>query len=238
MSRRYKIGILGASGRMGKKLQSLVLDSEVSQNDFQLVFAASGPNDPRFNQIESAGMDILIDFSAVPSSLKVAKLCAKLKIPMLICTTGFDAKQIGQLTRDLKNVPWALVPNTSLGVYALKRVTRLLSTLLPSDFHFEIVEMHHAEKKDAPSGTAKLLADDIKTLRKTPNLPVHSIRGGTEVGEHRVIALGPDERIEFVHRAQDRQLFAHGALKLAKALLARKAKRSGAPYSADELFEG
>jgi dihydrodipicolinate reductase len=84
MNRRLKIGILGASGKMGKKLHGLVMDHADYQDTYHLVFAASGPNDPRFALLETTDMDVLIDFSAVASTLAAAKICARKKIPFLI----------------------------------------------------------------------------------------------------------------------------------------------------------
>jgi len=223
-AKRIKVGILGATGKMGKKLHYLILDQPEYRDKFQLVYAASGPNDPRFELLAGSGAEVLIDFSSPKSSLKAASICGHHKIPLLICTTGFDFKQLETLKSSLKNVAWANVPNTSLGVFAFKNIVGQLAAKLPDSFHFEIVEVHHEHKKDAPSGTAKIIAQEIQNSRKQITVPMHSIRGGTEVGEHRVIALGQNESIELVHRASDRKVFAHGALRLAQALLKFRSK--------------
>jgi 4-hydroxy-tetrahydrodipicolinate reductase len=223
-SKRIKVGILGATGKMGKKLHYLILDQPEYRDLFQLVYAASGPNDPRFEMLAGSGAEVLIDFSSPKSSLKAAAICGQHKIPFLMCTTGFDLKQLEILKHNLKNVAWANIPNSSLGVFAFKNIVGQLASALPDSFHFEIVEVHHEHKKDAPSGTAKILAQEIQNSRKQAIVPTHSLRGGTEVGEHRVIALGQDESIELVHRASDRKVFAHGALRLAQALLKCRSK--------------
>lgn len=184
MSRRIKIGILGATGRMGKKLHYLILDEPEYRDQFQFVYAASGPNDPRFKLMAESGMDVLIDFSSPSSSVKASAICGKNKIPMLVCTTGFDTKQLSSLKVQLKTVAWANVPNASLGVYSFKKALRLIAKSLPPTFHFEIIEIHHEHKKDAPSGTAKVLASEIMNSRNVSNVPIHSLRGGSEVGEH------------------------------------------------------
>src|SRR5690606_3368222 len=120
--------------------------------------------------------------------------------------------------------------------FALKQAANKLASLLPAEYSIEVIDVHHQKKKDAPSGTAKLLVSEIQNASKKFNrqIPVHSLRGGTEVGEHRVLVLGPDERLELSHHAQDRSLFAHGAIRLAKSLMRLRAK--GRAYTVDELF--
>jgi 4-hydroxy-tetrahydrodipicolinate reductase len=98
----------------------------------------------------------------------------------------------------------------------------------------EIVESHHKLKKDAPSGTAKLLLAEISNAGAPSNAAIHALRGGTEVGEHTIEFFGPDERVRLEHRAQDRRLFARGALELARRLTKKKARAKA--YSAEELF--
>lgn len=236
MKKQIKVGLLGASGKMGKHLQELIVNHPDYNNDYQLVFACSGPNDPRFALIESYTPDVLIDFSAPPATLKMAKLCAQLKVPMLICTTGFSATQLTQLKKLFRKVPYAIVPNTSLGVYVFRGAIMQAAKQLPSDYAIEIVETHHKDKKDAPSGTAKMLAESICQASGRTHVPIHSLRGGSEVGEHRVIFLGPDEKMECVHKAQDRSLFAHGAIRLARTLCEQRAKPHGVAYTGEDLF--
>ena len=230
-----KIGILGATGKMGLKIEGLIRNDPVYSQKFRLAFLASGPQDPRFDLLSQAPPDVLVDFSAPPCSLEGAKACGKLKVPMIVCTTGFTKKNLQQLNSRLKRVPWILAANTSVGVFSLKESLRKISKVLnPEKFSVDIIEFHHSQKKDAPSGTALSLAECIISSQPQFNVKHHSIRGGTEVGEHQIHFLGPDERIEITHRAQDRSLFAHGALKLAEQILSLKAK--GRPYSPDEVF--
>ena len=235
MIKRIRVGLMGATGRMGKKVQELIVNDPIYSQKFILTYACSGPNDPRFPLIESSRPDVLLDFSAPASTLKMARVYGSLKIPTIVCTTGFTSQDLKKLEGYYsRGQRWAIAPNTSLGVFALREAVRAVVTVLPRDYSIEIVEAHHTQKKDNPSGTAKMLAAAIAELRPGTTVPIHSLRGGTEVGEHRVVILGPDERIELLHRAGDRTLFAHGALKLAAKLLSLRARRK--PYAADELF--
>jgi 4-hydroxy-tetrahydrodipicolinate reductase len=219
---------------MGNKIQDLILHDHDYSETFVLAHAIAGPQDPRFSLMASERPEVLVDFSAPKSTLVVAKRAAELKIPMLVCTTGFNDSEYAKLCETLKRVPWIFAPNTSLGVYATRQAIRAALAPLPGDYSVEIVEAHHKNKKDAPSGTAKQLAATVRGVRPSVDVPIHSLRGGTEVGEHRVVILGPDERIEITHRASDRALFAHGALKLAKALVGLRARSK--PYTIDEVF--
>lgn len=230
-----RIGILGVSGKMGRKLESLITEDPHYSLEFKLVFMASGPQDPRFGLMLQDRPDVLIDFSAPVCSLEGAKVCGRYKIPMIVCTTGFSKSQMRTLVSRLNGTPWILAPNTSLGVYALKEALGRLSTVLdPNLFSIDIIEFHHRQKRDSPSGTALALEKKIRDSNSKFKISMHSIRGGTEVGEHQVHFLGSDERIVVTHRAQDRSLFAHGALRLAKKILSLRARKG--PYSPDEVF--
>jgi 4-hydroxy-tetrahydrodipicolinate reductase len=113
-----------------------------------------------------------------------------------------------------------LASNFSVGVNVLVWLTQKAAELLGSDFNPEIVETHHKMKKDAPSGTAKTLADFLKAGRKSNSeIPIQSIREGDVVGEHSVIFSGPSERLELSHRAANREIFARGALRAAKWII-------------------
>jgi 4-hydroxy-tetrahydrodipicolinate reductase len=238
MIKRIRIGILGVTGKMGKRLQDLIVNDPSYSGQFQLVYACSGPNDPRFTTIRTVKPDLIIDFSAPLSSLRMASECKGLKIALLICTTGFSNSQLKVLKQTLKGCVWAMVPNTSLGTYVFAQTLAKAARMLPKEYQAAIVESHHILKKDAPSGTAKMLAEVIRENSDRQDVPIHSIRGGTEVGEHSVVFLGPDEKIELIHRVQDRSLFAHGALGIARLLLKKKPQKSGEAFSASELYVG
>lgn len=230
-NQRIRLGLVGSTGRMGKIVQQAVQDE--GSADFRLVFTCSGPRDPAFRLLERERPQLLIDFSSPECSLAVAKQAAALKIPMLVCTTGFTPVQMKKLEKTLNPVAWAWVPNTSIGVFALNRALEAALKTLPADAAVSILDVHHSAKKDAPSGTAIALRSTIERVSKA-KVEILSTRGGTEVGEHRVLILLKGEKLEFTHQAGDRSLFAYGALRLGKALLERKP--AGRAYTGAELF--
>lgn len=217
---RTKVALEGATGKMGKALQELLHNDPAVREDFMLV--------------EKDKAHVLIDFSAPEASLAAAKFCAQKNIPHLVCTTGFNPTELKKLEKTHRSSAWALVPNTSLGIFTLGEVLKQAVKLLPKSYAVSVVEIHHAAKKDAPSGTGQYLERILADFGDRVDVPVLSLRGGTEPGEHRVIFLGPAERLEFLHRAESRSLFAHGALRLAKNLQKKKARAKA--YSLGELL--
>jgi 4-hydroxy-tetrahydrodipicolinate reductase len=234
---QLRVGLIGATGRMGSTIRQLIEDDVELQKRFSLVWAAEGPRDPVFAKLESARPAVVIDFSAPECSLATSEICGKLRIPQLVCTTGFTADEKARLARNLEGVAWGFIPNTSLGVFALGEGIRAVLRALPESFTVSIVESHHRFKKDKPSGTAKLLREDVVSARPGMKQEVDmlSLRGGDEIGEHTVVVLGPAERIELTHRAVDRSLFARGAFELAGKLVkaATKLGPKGALSPAD-----
>ncbi len=234
---KIRLGVLGISGKMGRKIQEIVdSDSELGDR-FQIVFAASGPQDPRFKTFSKQKCQVVVDFSAPTATLAMAEECAKNRVPMVVCTTGFSTEELTSLKKKLKSLAWVISPNTSYGVYVLKKITEMASKLLkPELFECEIIEAHHKFKKDAPSGTALSLAESLRRGHSGREvIPFHSIRGGTEIGEHEILMLGNSERLSLGHRATDRGLFALGALKLAETII--KLRPRSKPYSSDEIFD-
>jgi 4-hydroxy-tetrahydrodipicolinate reductase len=118
-------------------------------------------------------------------------------------------------------LPIVFASNFSVGVNVLFWLTRKAAELLGRDFNPEIIETHHKMKKDAPSGTAKTLAEVLKTVQKKDEIPIQSIREGDVVGEHAVIFTGPGERLELTHRAASREIFARGALRAAHWIMGK-----------------
>jgi 4-hydroxy-tetrahydrodipicolinate reductase len=187
------------------------------------------------------GAQVVIDFStasAVPGLLAVA---ARQKVAVVSGTTNLDAsgKQALEKASDSVAVLWA--PNMSVGVQVLAELVEQALRRLGPSFDAEIVEIHHRNKVDAPSGTARRLADAIKVVRgelrelhgrggevgarSEAEVAVFGVRGGDVIGDHTVHLLGPGERLELTHRATSRELFAHGALRGARFVLGRKAGR-------------
>jgi 4-hydroxy-tetrahydrodipicolinate reductase len=181
-----------------------------------------------------ANSDAVLDFSAPESSTALAELAAQARIVHVIGTTGFGDEQLARLKAAARHAVIVKSGNMSLGVTLLAALVREAAKALPN-YDIEIVEMHHRMKVDAPSGTALLLGEAAAAGRGT-NLREHevrgregqtgpradgaigfaSLRGGTVVGDHMVTLAGPYERIELGHRAEDRMIFARGALAAAR----------------------
>jgi 4-hydroxy-tetrahydrodipicolinate reductase len=139
---------------------------------------------------------------------------------LVIGTTGHSQQQRRMIEETAHSVPIVLASNFSVGVNVLFWLTRKAAELLGPDFNPEIIETHHKMKKDAPSGTAKTLADILKAVRESDReMPIQSIREGDVVGEHSVTFSGPAERLELTHRAASREIFARGALRAAKWII-------------------
>jgi len=152
--------------------------------------------------------------------LEVAR---KNKVAMVIGTTALSPEEINKIKDASKDIPIIFSPNMSIGANLLFKITEIVSRALSKDYKVEIVEAHHAKKKDAPSGTAKRLGEAVSKVRgETP--PIESIREGDIVGDHSVTFTGPEEKIELRHSAFSRDTFARGALDAARFL---KGKKSG-----------
>jgi 4-hydroxy-tetrahydrodipicolinate reductase len=230
-----RIFLVGSTGRMGKALLSVLGDPILGQG-FHLDGACSGRKFDELSSIETLHKGtVVIDFSSPAAAIEASWRCARSGSFLLECSTGFSDSEIESVKKNMSGHAWALTPNTSLGVFVMGMISQLAAELLPADYSFSLWESHHAGKKDAPSGTAKLLKKYIEDASGKDRLTaVQSVRGGTEVGNHRLDILGPFENIKIEHVAQDRRLFAIGALKLAK-ILSGCAPRV-APYTPAELW--
>lgn len=175
--------------------------------------------------------DVVIDFTSPDSTLKNAQIAAEHKKPMVIGTTGINSDQLKELEGISKKIPILVSSNMSIGVNLLFDIISRAAKDIPGNFDVEIIETHHKNKKDAPSGTAKKLLSEIIRVRggkpvyerESVDAPrgegdigVMSIRAGDIVGEHTVVFAGPGERLEFTHRAHSRRVFAEGALMAAR----------------------
>lgn len=174
--------------------------------------------------IESAlkNCDVAIDFSNASSIDKVCSAALKNMKALVIGTTGHSAEQRQSIEQASKSLPIVFASNFSVGVNTLFALTRRAAEILGEDFAAEITETHHTQKKDAPSGTAKTLGE-ILTRSGKPNVPIQSIREGDVVGEHTVLFVGPNERLELTHRAGSREIFASGALRAAEWVVGKPA---------------
>ena len=235
--------VIGAAGRMGRELCRAALEAE----DVELAGGTVEPGAPELGADlgdlcgagkagvtatkeppEDAG--VLIEFTtpgATVEHLTYGK-------PHVIGTTGLSAGQHARVEDASRRVPIVIAPNMSVGVNLLCEVVRELSAKLGADYDLEVVEAHHRSKKDAPSGTALLLAraaaegrgrdlDDVVVYgregvspREEDEIGIHALRGGAVVGEHRLIFYSGGEEVEVVHRALSRRTFADGALRAAR----------------------
>ncbi len=162
--------------------------------------------------------DVLVEFTTPEVTVEHARLAQQAKRAMVIGTTGLSEAQVGTLREAAKSIPIVFSPNMSVGVNVLFELAQLAAQRLGLTYDVEVVEAHHKAKKDAPSGTAKRLADVLASARKQPvsAIPVHAVRAGDIVGDHTVILAGSAERLELTHRAHSRDVFAQGALKAAQ----------------------
>ncbi len=193
-------------------------------------------------------VDVVIDFSVPKATEEILDFCVRTHTPAVICTTALSDALIEKISKASKEIPIFRSGNMSLGINLMRVLLKLARQTLGDAFDIEIIEAHHNRKKDAPSGTALMLADAIrdadgaehpyvfgrneKDRRREPGeIGFHSIRGGTVVGEHEVRFLGEDEEIAIRHAAYSKQVFASGALKAAAFLLT---KQNGL-YSMEDL---
>ncbi len=225
-----KLAIAGCLGKMGSRLRELAfLDKDFAvvallEKEGQVGAGASVceikiDSDPR--QIRKA--DILIEFTTPDATLEHLAACFKYKKAMVIGTTGFSEEQKSQIEKAAKSIPIVFSPNMSVGVNLLFRLVRLAAEKLTDDYETKIIETHHIQKKDAPSGTAKQLAQIIKEARKGEVKDMQSIREGEVIGDHKVFFDSPFDIIEIRHSAKTRDIFAQGALTAAKWLCGKKA---------------
>ncbi|MBR4890182.1 MAG: 4-hydroxy-tetrahydrodipicolinate reductase, partial [Clostridia bacterium] len=226
-----RIILSGALGKMGKAITACVenrsdckIVAGVDLADAECTF----PIFKSFNDID-VDADVIIDFSH-PSVLENLLTFAKeKKIPTVIATTGLNEQQIEDIKAASNDVPLFFSANMSIGVSLVSELAKKAAKVLQGSFDIEIVEAHHNQKIDAPSGTALMLADSIsevldekpiyefdrhsKRMKRTKNeIGIHAVRGGTIVGEHEIIFAGPDEVIKISHSAYSKQLFANGSV--------------------------
>lgn len=237
------IGIIGSAGRMGQALVEAI--NTAGQT------CAGGVDKGDNLAALVASSDVLVDFSsphALEASLDACVAAAK---PIVIGTTGLEERHHYLIDDAARDVAVLQTGNTSLGVTMLAALVRQAASLLGDDWDIEIVEMHHRHKVDAPSGTALLLGeaaakgrnidlasnsergrDGITGARKEGSIGFASLRGGSVAGDHSIIFASENERIELIHRAENRAIFAKGAVKAAMWLLKQPAGR----YKMDEVL--
>lgn len=243
----------GCAGKMGKNIAECVskrddcriiagIDIGADESSPFPVYASAD----KFN----GKADVIIDFSH-PSALdSIVSYAVRTGTPAVIATTGLSGEQIEKIKDASKKVPMFFTANMSLGVSLLTELAQKAARVLGNDFDIEIIERHHNQKIDAPSGTALMLADAIasqldedvnyeydrhskREKRKRNEIGIHAVRGGTIVGEHEIMFAGNDEIITLSHSARSKQIFAVGAV---NAALFISGKEAGL-YTMKELVE-
>jgi len=170
-----------------------------------------------------AAADCLIEFTSPEATAKHVELCEKLGKAIVIGTTGLSDAERDKIKAASQKIPVVFSPNMSVGVNILFKMVSDAAKTLGQDYHVEIVEAHHTEKKDSPSGTAKEIARIIRELKGDAHIPIESIREDEIVGEHTVTFDSAVDTIEITHSAKTRDIFAKGALKAAKFLAGKPA---------------
>ena len=205
-----KIAINGACGRMGQAVAKAAKEAGVEVAALIDVVPAPG-----VVRTLAARVDALVDFSTPEASLERLEDCVRTGTPHVICTTGFSDAQKAKIGEAAMKIAVILSTNTSVGVNLLFKRVPEIAKALGKDYDIDIVETHHRFKKDAPSGTAKTLAERIEAATgRKPN--VHAVRSGDVVGEHRIIFGTLGDSIEIIHRASTRDIFAKGSITAAQ----------------------
>ncbi len=245
----------GCNGKMGQVIKGLISGDESVQlvagiDQYQGVMNEF----PVFDSIENCDVesDVIIDFSNVAAVDNLLAYCVEKQVPLVLCTTGLSEEQLEQVEKASEKVAILKSANMSLGInMLLKLLQDATKVLAPAGFDIEMVEKHHNQKLDAPSGTALALADSInealdneyeynydrstvREKRAKKEIGISAIRGGTIVGEHEVIFAGADEVIEFKHTAYSRAVFGKGAVEAAKYLAGKSARM----YTMSDVIEG
>ena len=196
--------LINGYGAMGKVLEETVK----TYNDIEIAGICRNADDLR----KSADFDVLIDFSVPDAIYKIAQYCTEKQKPAVLAVTGYSQEQEKIIEELSEKVPVFRAENLSIGINIMKKLIKTVSETL--GWNAEIIEKHHIRKKDAPSGTALLLAENIKE-----SIPIHSIRLGNIVGEHCIIFSQGDEILEIRHTALSKKVFAEGAVKAARFIV-------------------
>lgn len=218
-----RILLTGAAGKMGRTTAALIgerpcfsLIGGIDINAASLPLSCDYPIFSSFSEC-SARADVIIDFSHHTALEGLLVYAMHEAIPVVIATTGHTAQEMALIKEAALQIPIFYSQNLSLGINILNELVRYAAAAL-RDFDVEIVEKHHKNKLDAPSGTALMLADTVEGGRAKDaqeKIGIHSVRGGTIVGEHEVIFAGSNEVITLSHSASSREIYAEGALRAA-----------------------
>ncbi len=250
--------VSGCGGRLGSAISARIADSAgccvLAGIDIQAESVAQRYDFPVYASIEQLEKtpDVVIDCSHHTAAIPLLEYCKEKHIPAVIATTGHTEEEIAAIREAAGVIPVMYSRNMSLGINLLLDLVKRATAALGLDYNIEIVEQHHNKKLDAPSGTALMLADAAKSVREDSEyvydrhavrrergeteIGIHSVRGGTIVGEHEVIFAGPDEVIKLSHSAYSRDVFATGAVRA--ALYLADVNRSGLYTMSDMIVDG
>ncbi len=237
-----KIAITGANGKMGRVIANLVAQREDCQ-----VVAGIDLNDTQNGQFPivkypaelAEKPDVIIDFSHPSALPDLLSYCTINNVPLVAATTGYTADEIAEIKKTAEQIPIFFTFNMSLGINLLVELGKRAVNVLGGQYDIEIVEKHHNQKKDAPSGTAIMIAEalngelqgkmkyvydrhNVRKAREADEIGMHAIRGGTIVGEHDIIFAGHDEVITLSHSAGSKEVFANGSINAAIFLSGRE----------------
>jgi len=235
--------VCGGCGKMGSTVARLVRQNE----DMKLAGIIESPSHPKKGKdwgivtgLGETGIiikdnleeiiqntDQVVEFTNPQVSLKHLEIVSKYKKAMIMGTTGFSSEEIKEINKLAQGIPFLLSPNMSLGVNLLFKLAAETAAALSDDYDIEIVEAHHRFKKDAPSGTAKKLAQEIAKAKGVSldkvAIGIHSIRSGDITGEHTVMFTALGERLELTHKAHNRDTFAYGTIQAIKFMEGKSA---------------
>lgn len=233
----------GCNGHMGRVITDIIKNTEGIELVAGIDKYTKVPNEyPVFENIGACDVeaDVIIDFSNAAAADELLGYCVEKQVPVVLCTTGLSEEQLAKVEESAKKVAVLKSANMSLGINLLLKILQDAAKVLsPAGYDIELVEKHHNQKLDAPSGTALALADSmnealgneyeyvydrsqVRKKRDVKEIGISAVRAGTIVGEHEVIFAGTDEVIEFKHTAYSRSVFAKGAVEAAKFLAEQK----------------
>lgn len=234
-----KLAVTGCQGRIGQRIVILA----INDGGFTISALLERPDHPGLGETMNGikvcaspealkGSDVLIDFTSPEATLKNVRFCKEHGIKMVIGTTGCTTAQIEEINAAAKAIPIVFSSNMSIGVNILFKIVESLAKTTPSAYRVAITEAHHIHKKDAPSGTAKTLAQIIEKASDKKVGDIESIREGEIVGDHEISFESDEDIITIKHHAKSRDIFVKGALMAAKFL---QDKRSGLFSMSDVL---
>lgn len=247
-----KVLLNGCNGRMGQ----MISHTSLSFNNLEIVAGVDintsvSSSYPVFSKLEDCDVefDVVLDFSSAKSLDSLLSFCIPKNLPLVLCTTGYTQEQLEEIKKASEKIPVFKSANMSIGINIVNNILKEISSKLFKDFDIEIIEKHHNQKLDSPSGTALLLANSIKdsiqeetefvygregiSKRDKREIGIHAVRGGSIVGDHDVVFAGSGEVIEIRHSAISREVFAVGALRASEYMY----QKAPGMYDMDDVLK-